>query len=115
MSGGECLIISARFYPDCRRWAVHPGLWEKFADTLLWLQLFWVLAGFALMAYLAVKVFPREANAKRSQSGRGSSVQKPELVVLGGYRFEITQGPELTRPNVIELHPDHIDRRSRTS
>jgi hypothetical protein len=93
---------------------VHPGLWQKFADTLLWLQLFWVFAGFALMTYLAFKVFPREPNASRSQSGPRSSSTKPELVVLGGYRFEITPGPELTRPNVIELHSDHIDRRSQT-
>lgn len=92
---------------------MHPGLWERFAETLLWLQLIWVLAGFALMGFLAFKLFPRESHARCSQSGpKDLSPAKPELVVLGGYRFEITQGPDLTRPNVIELRPDHIDRRS---
>ncbi|HWC16577.1 MAG TPA: hypothetical protein VG498_06165 [Terriglobales bacterium] len=93
---------------------MHPGLWEKLADTFFWLQLFWLLAGFLLMAYLALKVMPRESNSKRSRSGpRQSSPRRPELVVLGGYRFEVTQDPELTGPNVIELRPDQMDRRSR--
>lgn len=93
---------------------MHPGLWEKFADTILWLQLFWVLAGFLLMAYLALKVVPRESNSRRSRCGpRQGSPRRPELVALGGYRFEVTPDPELTGPNVIELRHDPMDRRSR--
>jgi len=37
---------------------VQSGTWEIIADTLYWIQLVWVLSGFVLMAYLALRVFP---------------------------------------------------------
>ncbi|HKT23118.1 MAG TPA: hypothetical protein VJR04_00860 [Terriglobales bacterium] len=94
---------------------MHSGIWERFADTLFWLQLCWVVAGFLLMIYLAVKVMPASEEPKASRIGQRSNPSpKPELVVLGGYRFEVTQDLSNTRPKVIELYPDHLDRKRRT-
>lgn len=91
---------------------MHSGIWERLADALFWLQLFWVVAGFLLMIYLAIKVFPRSEERRRSRSGTsGDWSGKREMVVLGGYRFEITQDPSAGRPNVIQLHPERLDRR----
>lgn len=93
---------------------MHSGIWERFADALFWLQLCWVVAGFVLMIYLAVKVMPASEEPKASRIGqRVRDSSKPELVVLGGYRFEVTQDPSTTRPKVIELYPDRLDRSRR--
>ncbi|HEU5231332.1 MAG TPA: hypothetical protein VFU50_00625 [Terriglobales bacterium] len=115
VSGDECLIISARFYSNpARRCRLHPGILERLANALFWLQLCWVIAGFLLMIYLAVKVMPASGEPKRSRIGPPASLpSKPDLVVLGGYRFEVTQDASSTRPKVIELHPDRLDRSRR--
>ena len=93
---------------------MHSGIWERLADALFWLQLCWVVAGFLLMIYLAVKVMPASEESKGSRIGqRVHDSSKSELVVLGGYRFEVTQDPSTTRPKVIELYPDRLDRSRR--
>lgn len=90
---------------------MHSGIWERLADALFWLQLCWVLAGFLLMIYLAAKVMPGSEEPKSSRIGhRDDNSSGPKLVVLGGYRFEVTQDASITRPKVIELHPDRLDR-----
>ena len=90
---------------------MHSGIWERLADALFWLQLCWVMAGFLLMIYLAVKVMPRSEEPKPSRIG--SDNNRREMVVLGGYRFEVTHDSSGSRPNVIELYPDRVDRRRR--
>jgi len=110
MSGDECLIISARFYAPGG--IMQTTFWERLADTVFWLQLGWVVAGFGLMAYLAIKVVPRSGFSRNETKPKG---HKPSMVVLGGYRFEITQDPAATRPKVIELPADYanVPRRTR--
>ena len=93
---------------------MHSGIWERLADALFWLQLCWVIAGFLLMIYLALKVMPGSEEPKSSRIGqRAKDSSKSELVVLGGYRFEVTQDSAGTRPKVIELYPDRLDRSRR--
>jgi hypothetical protein len=88
---------------------LHSGIWERLADALFWLQLCWVIAGFALMIYLAVKVMPRSEEPKNSRIGPGTDwTSTRQMVVLGGYRFEVTQEPPSARPKVIELYPDRF-------
>ena len=83
---------------------MHPGVWERLADMLFWLQLCWIFSGFLLMAYLAFKVFPDSGNSSTSQTGSVSvTPPKRELIVLGGYRFEVTQDSHAHRPNVVEF------------
>ncbi len=89
---------------------MHSGIWERLADALFWLQLCWVVAGFALMIYLAIKVMPRSEEPKTSRIGSYDGNRR-ELIVLGGYRFEVTHDASGSRPNVIELCPDRLDRR----
>jgi hypothetical protein len=88
---------------------LQSAIWERLADALFWLQLCWVVAGFLLMIYLAVKVMPRteEPGSRIGQSDKHSS--NAEVVALGGYRFEVTQDPSSTRPKVIELYPNRLD------
>lgn len=89
---------------------MHSGIWEGLADALFWLQLCWVIAGFLLMIYLAVKVMPRCEEPKSSRIGQqDDNSSTPRLVVLGGYRFEVTQDSSGTRPKVIELYPHRRD------
>lgn len=88
---------------------MHSGIWERLADALFWLQLCWVIAGFLLMIYLAIKVMPRPEDLKSSQFGQGVKASNTELVTLGGYRFEVTQDSSSTRPKVIKLYPDRLD------
>lgn len=99
------------FYSNpARRCRLHSGIWERLADALFWLQLCWVIAGFLLMIYLAIKVMPRSEEPKSSRIGqRPKDSSKSELVVLGGYRFEVTQESSRTRPKVIELYPNRLD------
>ena len=102
------------FYSNpARRRQLHSGIWERLADALFWLQLCWVIAGFLLMIYLAIKVMPPSEEPKISQFGQGGKGSNTELVVLGGYRFEVTQDSSSTRPKVIELYPDRLDRNRR--
>ena len=89
---------------------MHSAILERLGDALFWLQLCWVLAGFVLMIYLAVKVMPGSEEPKNSRIGLNGRSERRELVVLGGYRFEVTQDPSSARPKVIELHPDRLDR-----
>lgn len=85
---------------------MHPRIWETLADTLLWLQLGLICSGFVLMGYLALKVFPDGSDAEVSQmSSHSFSSQKRELIMLGGYRFEVTQDSTAGRPNVIAFAP----------
>ncbi len=92
---------------------MHSGIWERLADALLWLQLCWVIAGFLLMIYLAIKIMPRSEEPESSQIGQRVKASRTELVVLGGYRFEVTQDSSSTRPKVIELYPDRLDHNRR--
>jgi hypothetical protein len=92
---------------------VHPRIWETLADTLLWLQLGLICSGFVLMGYLAFKVFPDGSDAEVSQKSPHSFAnQNRELIVLGGYRFEVTQDSTAGRPKVIEFAPSQIDCKS---
>jgi hypothetical protein len=90
---------------------LHPGLWEKVVDALFWLQLAWIFSGFLLMAYFALKVFPsdKEEIGSRSES-KASTAQRPELITLGNYRFEIVADTSAHRSKVIELYPRQSDR-----
>jgi len=84
---------------------LHPGAWEKVVDALFWLQLAWIFSGFLLMAYLALKVFPSDKRGKNPQTNsEAPNAQKPELITLGNYRFEIPAGTLRSRTNVIELY-----------
>jgi|SRR5437868_9452572 len=113
MSGDERLIISARFSRSAWRGLLHPHIWETLADTLLWLQLGLICSGFVLMGYLALKVFPDGCDAEDSEkSSHSLASQKRELIILGGYRFEVTQDSTAGRPNVIDFAPSQIDRKS---
>jgi hypothetical protein len=104
-------LRSFSFNP-ARRCSLHSGIWEHLADALFWLQLCWVVAGFLLMIYLAIKVLPRSEESKRSRTGTSDGWSgKRGMVVLGGYRFEITQDQSGGRPSVIQLHPDRLERR----
>jgi hypothetical protein len=88
---------------------LHSGLWEKLADAFFWLQLTWILSGFLLMAYFALKVFPADKECRNSRSDSVPSPRKAELITLGSYRFEVPT--ETTAPsNVIELYQKHNDR-----
>lgn len=77
---------------------MHTGVWETVADTLFWLQLCWVFSGFLLMGYLAFKVFPSD-DEQRSLQARSTSTtaDKPQLIVLGSYRFEIDPNSSIDR------------------
>lgn len=88
---------------------MHSGAWEVVAETLYWIQLIWVLSGFALMAYLAFRVFPWRSNAQDFLSSRRTATRfsvrngadesfdiaepssKPQMIVAGNYRFELFQ------------------------
>lgn len=87
---------------------MYSEIWERLADTLFWLQLCWVLAGFLLMIYLAFKVVPHDKGTVHSQIGK-IKPGKPESVILGGYRFEVTQGLGATHTNVIEIESEQLD------
>ncbi|MFL6436592.1 MAG: hypothetical protein ACJ71Q_03355 [Terriglobales bacterium] len=92
---------------------MHLRIWEMLADTLLWLQLGLICSGFVLMGYLSFKVFPDGSDPEASQkSPHSSASQKPELIVLGGYRFEVTQDSSAGRPKVIDFPPSQIDCKS---
>ena len=92
---------------------MHSGLWDKFVDALFWLQLAWIFAGFLLMAYLALKVFPcdKEGNNSRSESALSTQPRR-ELITLGNYRFEIAAESPESRSKLIELYPGPSDRKS---
>ena len=89
---------------------MHSGLWERLVDALFWLQLTWIFSGFLLMAYFALKVFPKEKEEANSRSDAAPTVaQRPQLITLGNYRFEIAS--QTTPPsNVVELYPKQTDR-----
>lgn len=91
---------------------MHLRIWEMLADTLLWLQLGLICSGFVLMGYLAFKIFPDGSDAEASQKSPPSASHKRELIVLGGYRFEVTQDSTAGRPKVIEFAPGQIDCKS---
>ncbi|PYY13359.1 MAG: hypothetical protein DMG61_13605 [Acidobacteria bacterium] len=90
---------------------MRPGIWEKVFDALFWLQLVWIFSGFLLMAYFALKVFPADKEATNSRSDSGASAaQRPELITLGNYRFEVASDTSMPRTKVIELYPKRSDR-----
>ena len=92
---------------------MHSGLWDKLVDALFWLQLAWILAGFLLMAYFALKVFPSDKEGKNSRSDYPLSAQpRPELITLGNYRFEIAAESPEPRSKVIELYPGPSNRKT---
>lgn len=90
---------------------MHPGFWEKVADLLFWIQLCWVVVGFLLMAYLAIKVFPKatDSDLKRGAWRERSSGQPPTMrfactqetasFVAGSYRLEAF--PEVAPPGKV--------------
>jgi len=89
---------------------LHSGIWQRLADALFWIQLCWVITGFLLMIYLALKVMPRSEEPKTSRIGQyDDDFSRPRVVILGGYRFDVTQDGSSTRPKVIELYPDRLD------
>lgn len=89
---------------------MHPGWWEKVVDALFWLQLTWIFSGFLLMAYLALKVFPTDRKVKNSHSdSTASSSQRPELITLGNYRFEIAADKLTSQAKIIELYTQQAD------
>jgi hypothetical protein len=73
-------------------------MWEVIADTLYWLQIVWILSGFALMAYLAFRVLPwRDETQNAPASTRGlpwrdadHHIKRPRgrTIVAGSYRFD---------------------------
>jgi hypothetical protein len=90
---------------------VHSSLWETVADALFWLQLGWVIAGFGLMAYLALKIFPPRGHADRVADDRlpKSGLGSGRSVILGGYRFESFPQIAHSNPRVVELSEVRID------
>lgn len=86
---------------------MHSGAWEIIAETLYWIQLVWILSGFALMAYLALRVFPWRDDAQEFLSSGPKRMEfstrndapatfdltqsgsKPQVIVAGSYRFEV--------------------------
>jgi hypothetical protein len=86
---------------------LHSAIWEVIADTLYWIQLIWVLSGFALMAYLAVRVFPWRDETRRLpptarvlgwQTNLNPRIARTggRMIVAGSYRFDwnYSQPPE---------------------
>jgi hypothetical protein len=65
---------------------MHSALLQSVVDGLMWLQLAWVLAGFALMAWLAFRIFPYREQKERARNIHAGS--ETQTMVLGGYRFE---------------------------
>jgi hypothetical protein len=104
---------------------LHPGIWEKIGEALLWLQLCWVLAGFGLMIYLALKVFPKSGDAvRRDRRGiaAGTSaawhfgyhgIDRRQSVIAGNYRLEAFPRMHLNKAKIIEFRSDiaEINRR----
>ena len=90
---------------------MHPGVWEKLVDALFWLQLAWIFSGFALMAYLALKVFPSEKKEPSLSSDSSlPNTKRPQLVTLGNYRFEMAIDIPATPANVLEMYPNRHKR-----
>lgn len=90
---------------------MHSGWWEKVVDALFWLQLTWIFSGFLLMAYFALKVFPTDKKAKNSHSDSAvPTSQRPELITLGNYRFEIAADKLTSQAKIIELYTQHTER-----
>jgi hypothetical protein len=86
-------------------------VWERVVDALFWLQLAWIFSGFLLMAYFALKVFPSDEERKNSLSDSPVPAgQRPELITLGNYRFEIVADTSAPRSKVIELYPKQSER-----
>jgi|SRR5262245_15292406 len=110
MGGGDGLIISARFSGREERCLIAFWPLGKVSRRPLLATAHPDLSGFLLMAYFALKVFPKEKEGTNSRSDAPSTVnQRPELITLGNYRFEITS--QTTPPsNVIELYPKQTDR-----
>lgn len=89
---------------------MHTSIWEKVADTLFWLQLCWILSGFFLMAYLAVKIFPQSksqgwnGNADSDpESENSSDAGKRELMIAGNYRLESFPRVTLSSAKIVEF------------
>jgi len=89
---------------------LHPGVWEKVVDALFWFQLAWIISGFLLMAYFALKIFPAEADIASSHSDPAVPAQRPKLITLGNYRFEVAPDFPNARTNVIELYRRQSDK-----
>ena len=98
---------------------MHPGIWEKIGEALLWLQMCWILAGFALMIYLALKVFPKFRDTPAAENQRGTDmdisaswsagydgVNQPQSVVAGNYRLEAFPQKRRDKAKVIEFRPE---------
>jgi hypothetical protein len=97
---------------------LHPGIWEKIGEALLWLQLCWILAGFGLMIYLAFKVFPKSGDTVRPDRRRiAADTSAPwhigyhggdrrQSVIAGNYRLEAFPQARSQKAKVIEFRSD---------
>ena len=96
---------------------MHPGIWEKIGEALLWLQLCWILAGFGLMIYLAFKVFPKSGDAARPDRSIAADTSAPwhigyhgvdrrQSVIAGNYRLEAFPQARAQKAKVIEFRSD---------
>jgi hypothetical protein len=64
------------------------------------------------MAYFALKVFPGDKEGMDSRSESAELTQRPKLITLGNYRFEVAADTSEPRDNVIELYPSQSNRKS---
>src|SRR5579864_2129659 len=95
---------------------LHTGFWEKIGEALLWLQLCWIVAGFGLMVYLALKVFPKSGDNfqrnRRTQDQPRSwyigydGVDHRQSLVAGNYRLEAFPLMRGDKAKVIEFRPE---------
>jgi hypothetical protein len=67
---------------------MQSGIWETVADTLFWMQLVWILSGFAFMAYLAFRVFPHQQDDTQRSFLNTVRQNRRERMIAGSYRFE---------------------------
>jgi hypothetical protein len=73
------------------------------------MQLFWILSGFLLMAYLAFKVFPKSKSQGRNGNEPGAEPEKysgigsRNLMIAGNYRLESFPHATLSSAKIIEF------------
>jgi hypothetical protein len=91
---------------------VHASIWETVADTLFWLQLCWIFSGFLLMAYLALKVFPKSkprdrdrsvTESVRPEAKNSGRAGRNELMTAGNYRLESFPQISIPAGRIIEF------------
>ena len=104
---------------------MHSGIWEKIGEAFLWLQLCWIVAGFALMLYLAMRVFPK-SDEPLGRDRRGADgtpkwhigydgIDRRQSVVAGNYRQEAFPQKRLSKAKIIEFRTEISERNRRFS